>query len=287
MEILITTTRNQPPTASSFHDAARSLGHNVSYLYPESNLETQINQVEQSSKKLIVPLYTALNYCDDDLALLKTSFGGPENHFLNSPESLLKVRGKEKQIKLFSQLGLPVIESLVIEEDPNKKMNELTSLYNKSKKLIIKPFRSNNGIGIQLITEMSKAIELLEEQYKKKDQRYLIQPFIEHAYELRILYHQGKALLAYRKFSNAGSFLNNLSSGATSAKVKTSEIPIDITNNVKSIQQTTGLNYFACDFIVSNDSYWLMEVNTSPGLIKTSALYSKDLAKEVLKHEIK
>jgi len=276
MIILISTTENQPPTASLFKQEAESLGHTVDYWFPQKSKFTQ-NKFD-----LMLPLYTALNYDDSDIEEMKT-LGSTQ--FLNRPDSLLKVRGKEKQFELFKRLETPTIESLIIEGDPNLYHHELERLFLFQKKIVIKPFRGNAGIGVKLYSSLDEVIKRVQKDHHNDDQRWLIQPWQNNSGETRVLWYSGSPYLAF--FKTAGqTFHNNLSQGSSLKKLEWNQLSKDIHNMVEKIVAETELNWFAVDFLETENGPVCMEINTSPGLVHTSRFYNRSIAKEILEHEI-
>lgn len=279
MKILISTTENQPPTASLFKQEAVILGCSVDFWYP------QRAKLEVKGHNLILPLYTALNYDDSDIEEMKVLSKQNSIQFLNRPDSLFRVRGKDKQIALLNALNIPMIESLIIEGDPALFQNELEKLYLNNRKVVIKPFRGNAGIGVKLYSDMNELNQRVQTDYQANDQRWLIQPWQKNSGETRVLWYSDSPYLSF--FKTAGqNFLNNLSQGSELRKLNWNQLSIEIKNMVEKIVDETALNWFAVDFLETEDGPVCMEINTSPGLVHTSRYYERSIAKEILEHEI-
>lgn len=287
MEILITTTENQPPTAVSFHNAAKELGHNPHFIYPVTQSEKQWKELAQGDSKLLIPLYTSLNYLDEDILPLDFLLKTGSAKMLNHPYALAKTRGKDKQLKFFRQYGIPHIESLIMSGRPEQFHFELNKFFEQSNRIVIKPFRGNGGIGILFPNTINKTMKYLNKQFDGNDQRYLIQPYVIHDKEIRVLWHKNKILLAFSKDKGPKALMGNLGKGTKATIINPTELSGEISTYMGMIEEKTSLSFFAVDFILKENQLTVMEINTSPGLVLTSKLYGKDLAKEILEHEVK
>ncbi|TNF31572.1 MAG: hypothetical protein EP319_01875 [Deltaproteobacteria bacterium] len=281
MNFLISTTKNQPPTASLFRQTAVELGHEVEFWFPE---EEPLGTRDFDN---FLCFYTALNYDDSDLTQAIEALNSHPFNFLNHPASLLKVRGKDKQGDLFKSLSLPYIPSLILEGDPMVKSELVKNLFDFAGKIIIKPFRGNKGIGVSIYENLSLVEKRLQDDFLRSDQRWLIQPWMENTGEVRVLFYDNNPLLAFRKKSAEGSFLNNLGQGSMIEDIATNQVDRNLLEMCSKIAGHTGLRYFAADFLETENGPVCLEVNTSPGLIYTSKFYKRNLAKEILEHEIK
>ncbi len=281
MKILISTTKNQPPTASLFLRKVNELGHEVEFWFPESE------SLRQMRFDYLIPLYTALNYDDSDLDQILSHQDFLETNSLNAPESLRLVRGKERQMKMFEDLGLPHIFSLSIVNEPMKTRPELELLFASSGKIVVKPFRSNKGLGVSVYDDLEDLFRRLEEDFKKSDQRWLIQPWVKNKGETRILFLDSKPFLSFYKKSESDSLLNNLNQGSSITDIPLHKLDSELLEMAKSVASHTKLNWFAIDFLDTESGPVCLEVNTSPGLVLTSEFYKRDFVTEILKHEIK
>lgn len=129
--------------------------------------------------------------------------------------------------------------------------------------------------------------ERLRKDYQKGDQKWLLQPWVENSGEIRVLWLGDQPLLTYSKKQEGENLINNLNAGATAEIILEKDIPEELLNCCRLIRNKTKLNFFAVDFLLSDNGMICLEINTSPGLIHTSELYQRNLALEILKHEIK
>jgi glutathione synthase/RimK-type ligase-like ATP-grasp enzyme len=280
MKILITTTKNRPPTAALFCKAAKELGLISNFWFPQEL------PLPQEKWDLLIPLNTALDYKDVDLDQLELYSKSREVKFLNFPAAIRKVRGKERQFHFFQENHIEHIPSLIIKEHPEAYTNQLEQLFKTSRGIVLKPFRGNGGRGVNLYEGLSSIFERLQEDFENGDQRWLLQPFVENTGEVRVLWHDGHPLISYSKRRDETKLINNLKTGARAKMIKLDDIPKQLLNYCKLIQSKTGLNFFAVDFLQTASNFICLEINTSPGLVYTSDLYQRKLAYEVLKHEV-
>lgn len=280
MKILISTTNNQPPTASRFCQAAKDLGHQPTLWFPQSD------SLPREAWDFILLLSTALDYKDDDLDQVEAYIEEHSSQFLNLPSAIRMVRGKERQVQFFEENQINHIPSLVIMGDPQTFKAELENLHKTSQKIVIKPFRGNGGKGVMVYQELQSLYERLQKDYQNGDQRWLLQPWVENNGEIRVLWLGDQPLLTYAKKQEGENIINNLNAGASAKIIPEKDIPEELLNCCRLIRNKTKLNFYAVDFLHSESGMICLEINTSPGLIHTSDLYQRNLALEILKHEI-
>lgn len=222
---------------------------------------------------LIVPRTSGVLFDDWDLTLLQECIekGAFSTH---SPESIARLRDKDRQYLLLKKAGLHCLPTL-IHRGPLS-MNHLEN-FTSSEKWVVKSTRGNKGIGHQLLTS-SELIHWWEGQVKKQDQRYIIQAFYEKTCEQRLLV-LGEDQYLFQKKQGASWKKNASSSEFVAATPSENQKPY-LKHMKKVINETLGLQTFAIDFFVeqeSNHSYSILEVNAHPGMGAANAALGNEV----------
>lgn len=127
--------------------------------------------------------------------------------------------------------------------------------------VIAKPNLGTRGEGIELI-ERAGDIAKLPLPIKS----YVFQKYIPNRGDWRVIIIGGRAVGAMKRVSREGSYVNNISRGATAIK----EEDIDILNKIYDIAAKTAatfkLRFCGVDIILDDetDEYKVLEVNTAP-----------------------
>ena len=113
-------------------------------------------------------------------------------HFqISNPLSLLtSLRDKVAQIQTLHQWGVPIIPSLILRGDIDGNNHTAIQRFirqSKHSRFILKTERGNQGLGVSLINGIDSLYSWLTTLRATRDQRFILQPFIEDAQEYRIL----------------------------------------------------------------------------------------------------
>jgi len=148
-----------------------------------------------------------------------------------------------------------------------KDINEIKKFFIKNKKIIIKPIHSFGGNDIHLIRKkISKKLIL---SFIKKHGHIMCQKFLPRIKfgDKRVFLINGKICGAISRVPKKGSFLSNMSKGATPIAIKLTKSEIKISNLIAKDLKKNDIYFSGIDFI---DQKLNGDINvTSPTGLKT------------------
>ena len=148
-----------------------------------------------------------------------------------------------------------------------KDINEIKKFFTKNKKIIIKPIHSFGGNDIHLIEKkISKKLIL---SFIKKHGHIMCQKFLPRIKfgDKRVFLINGKICGAISRVPKKGSFLSNMSKGATPIAIKLTKSEIKISNLIAKDLKKNDIYFSGIDFI---DQKLNGDINvTSPTGLKT------------------
>lgn len=214
-----------------------------------------------NSEDLLLIRSSGVEFDDIDLTFAQHL----ENRGIHAAEllsSLRILRNKDQQMLYLNHLNLPIVPTWIL----RGKISQEMPWCQKSgvEKFVLKSVRGNKGIGQKLLTR-SELKTFWEDALNKNDQRYLIQPYLDSAPEIRVLalgenifYLGRKEGRDWRKNSDFASFYPY-------------PIGVDEKNTidryVSILKASLSLKVFAIDLIRDQEKNWLiLEVNGHPGL---------------------
>jgi glutathione synthase/RimK-type ligase-like ATP-grasp enzyme len=268
-----------------------NLSINVDTLNPEG-----LNQVLplQTNYDNLLNRYTSIKGYDQDLELL-TAIN--QQNCINQLKGLQISRSKMAQCTYFERNQLPSIPSLYIQgKVDNDYVRNFLQKYGE--KYITKPIRGNGGRGITFFESHKSLLSYLETCQVLKDQKFLIQPFIESKLELRLLMTNYKPFLAIKKSAELTGihFRRNLSRINEMELIDVSQLESsyqDMIQNSQNLCHDLKLKLCAIDLIVDqNNNYQFLEINSVPGWTYLEEYFqvtkeNRNITREILEHIIK
>ena len=128
-------------------------------------------------------------------------------------------------------------------------------------RFIAKPRFGSLGRGVVLV-DSEKALQDLP------DGDWIFQTFIDTACgtdkprDIRIFAAGGRVLAAVERTGAKGGIVSNVHQGGECART---EVPEAVTQTALSVIKKAGLLYGTADFLYDGSTYWLCEINASPG----------------------
>ena len=177
---------------------------------------------------------------------------------LNNPTSIRNVSEK-----LYSTSFQKFMPNTIFTKD----INEINKFFIKNKKIIIKPIHSFSGNDIHLIEKRINKNLILN--FIKKHGHIMCQKFLPKIKfgDKRVFLINGKICGAISRVPKKGSFLSNLSKGATPIATKLTKIEIKISNLIAKDLKKKDIYFSGIDFI---DQKLNGDINvTSPTGLKT------------------
>jgi len=262
-----------------------SLAFNQSNLsFPENNFLTN----KGPSSLFGLHRCTGTNFDDFDL-LFSESLLSKGIKIYNNPSSIKKIRGKDNQLLFFLQNALPHIPTLCFKGRPQKEflenLNDNFKPFQHKEKFVLKTTRGNRGLGVNLINGKSSLFSILETFWAMKDQRFILQPFIESFEEYRVFVIKNKFLGAIKKKADPSSFdfrKNCERSQGTLEFLKSENLSPAIRDLSEKAFKETGCLYLGLDIILTHDGPLLLEINTVPGFEQLEKLSKQNVAKEII-----
>lgn len=214
---------------------------------------------ELATPSLLIPRTSGIEFDDFDYFLARHL--SEQGVTLSEPLWALEtLRNKDRQMLFLQTHQFPIIPTMAL-RGPLPKV--LPWEKKGARKTVVKSIRGNKGIGHKLF-DRQELEEFWKLSLQKKDQRYILQPYIENAPEVRLLVfgeqifklgrEQGRD---WRKNSDYSSFVPYQSSH---------EDEKQFNSLIIKVRDTFGLKVFAIDLILHNSSWHLLEVNSHPAL---------------------
>ncbi len=258
---------------------AQLLGLNPNHisLYESSVIDLHVKETTKS-QEIIFHRTTGIRFDDYDLNFsIKRELEG--SSIFNPIESLATLRDKERQTLMLSSRNIPIIPTFSFRGRPSHELiDQLNSCFgNLSKKnqFIVKAIRGNQGIGVSIINGTDSLLSVLETFWGIKDQKFLIQPFIE-AREFRYFICKNKILAIIEKSTSKDFRKNSMrSSGVivpTSTNSELNSVALNCFNNC-------NLLYAGIDLLMNKDGIYILEVNPVPGFKQVEELAKINIAK--------
>jgi RimK family alpha-L-glutamate ligase len=265
--------------------------YDSSLLFNQSNLsfpENNFLTTKGHSSLFGLHRCTGTNFDDFDL-LFSQSLLNKGIKIYNNPSSIKKIRGKDNQLLFFLQNSLPHIPTLCFKGRPQKEIIEKLTDYFRpfqhKEKFVLKTTRGNRGLGVNLINGKSSLFSILETFWAMKDQRFILQPFIESFEEYRVFIIKNKFLGAIKKKTDPSSFdfRKNCERSHGALKFLKSE---NLSPTIRDLSEKTfkeaGCLYLGLDIILTNDGPLLLEINTVPGFAQLETVSEQNVAKEII-----
>jgi RimK family alpha-L-glutamate ligase len=222
---------------------------------------------DKLANSLVIHRITGIKFDDYDLAY--SSHLENQGATIFNPLNILKTfRDKELQALTLSSNDLPVIPSYSFRGRPTEKtideISNLFSSFNTNEKFVLKSIRGNQGIGVNLIEGTNSLFSILETFWAIKDQKFILQPYLQGGREFRIFTTGSEILGSLEKKKSDFDFRNNLT--RSEARYLTdSQLSSKIKNTVEKIIEKTNIEYAGIDLIELDDYIFILEVNPVPG----------------------
>ncbi len=183
---------------------------------------------------------------------------------------------KEYTKKVLSSAGLPLIKSVLITKGDN--------LYEKVKELnfpiMVKPVSEGSSLGMAKVSNIDELVKAVFEASKYK-QDIMLEEYLEGiSATVGILEKDGETfateILEFRPHTEWYDYEAKYTKGMTDFIIP-AEISDDMTKKVKEVSMQ-AFKVCGCsgvsrvDFLIANDTPYILEVNTSPGMTDTSDL---------------
>lgn len=261
---------------------AKKLKYNHSWLNPYQ-YQLATNE-EYSDIKEFGGLYfhrtTGIRY--DDFDLLVSQHHHNSGYKITNPITTLgPFRNKDGQALFFANHKLPSLPTLAYRGALNEYCWDTLSAFSKNQKYVLKMVRGNQGIGVNLINGLQSLKSLLETFHAIKDQKFIIQPFIEHKREWRVFILKNEIIGIVERTLGANDFRGN-SKRSSGKMIKA--LSADIKKEILRGTQLSGMDYCGVDIIDDGKRFYFLEFNPVPGFEQIEKLSGLNIARELLIH---
>lgn len=269
-------------TTKRLMSEARKLKYSTTWFNPYQHLlsynQKSVTTIENKNNNFYFHRTTGIRYDNFDLSV--AGFHQLKGYKITNPIQSLEIfRDKDRQSLFLAQHKLSSIDSINYRGELNELYWDIISSLSPNQKFIIKMARGNQGIGVNLVNGIQSLKSLLETFHALKDQKFIIQPFIEHKKEWRVFVIKNKIVSIIERTIGNGDFRGNSKrSKAKCIKKISSEIEAEILRGV----QLSGLDYCGVDIISDANNFYFLEINAVPGFEQLEELSGINIAKELL-----
>ena len=230
--------------------------------------KSYLNRKLVIKKQVILGRYSGVRFDDYDLLYMKNEKrNGSVVH--NCPEKVSTFRQKCSQVLFFQENNIPHIDTITLRGLYKKK--ELKSIISQEfvtqswdqSTFLVKMTRGNQGRGITLIKGIDSLVSFNETFNALKDQRYIIQPYLNIEKEYRVLIINNVIQGALEKEIDDDFRAN--SKRCKSIFINTSSMPKDLIEIVQKCINKSGLFYSGIDVAFISNEYRIIEINSNPG----------------------
>ena len=218
----------------------------------------------------------------DDFDLLVSQQLENQNHIVTNPLEAIKLfRQKDQQAIFFNQNKLNSIPTISYRGELTQDFWSSIVQLSKKEKYILKMIRGNQGIGVNYIEGLKSLKSLLETFHALKDQRFIIQPFIEHKKEWRIFIIKGEVIATIEKTISAKDDFRGNSKRSIGKLIQ--KLPPTLEQLALLSFQHSKLDYAGIDILENGTGeYFILEINAIPGFKQVEELSKINIAKELI-----
>lgn len=276
LNIIVSSLNPELFTTKRLMGEATKLKHSALYINP---YQFQVPLKSQKMGGLYFHRTTGTNY--DDFDLVVTKHHADMGMTVTNPiEALSLFRTKDSQSLFFNFHKIPSIKTMLYRGVLTEEMKQSLSDLSKNGKYILKMSRGNQGIGVNFLESKKSLMSILETFHAMRDQRFMIQPFVEHTREWRLFIVRGEVLACIEKKISSEDFRGN-SKRSTAKYLK--KIPAEIESIALHAFSKSHLHYAGIDLLETKDKKILvLEVNAIPGFEQAEELSGRNLARELL-----
>lgn len=264
-------------TTKRFLEESKKLNYSqISYLNP---LDFSIPQTFEELEGIFLHRSTGVNFDDFDL-LIAQHFEHSGLRISNPLSAIFNFRNKDTQALFLRSQNIPTINSLVFRGPLSEDLKAKLAALAKNQQYVLKTNRGNQGIGVSFINGLTSLYSVLETLKAMRDQKFLIQPFIEHQKEYRLLIIKNEIHAVIEKTIEEGDFRGN--SKRTKATLITQLDP-ELKDLAHKCFEISGLDYAGLDILRdTSGQYHLVEINSVCGFEQVETLSGLNIAREII-----
>jgi glutathione synthase/RimK-type ligase-like ATP-grasp enzyme len=182
----------------------------------------------------------------------------PKQKLINPLEVLKLFRSKPQQYLWMESENIPLLPWLSLKGSSVLTIEKFFRLYPE---VVVKPTIGQGGWGITILNWMQFKSWWKKKQ-AKKDEQYLIQPFMRGVQELRYFFIKNGPSYVLERQATTGSVANFKRQGvARLASPRT-----EIINQLEELVEKSGALYGAIDLFFDGKNISILELNSVPGI---------------------
>lgn len=217
-------------------------------------------------------------YDDYDL-IVSRHFEDTGLQITNPLNALSEFRSKDLQALFFQRNLLPAVPSILYRGALNENYWEEITRLSRSENYILKMVRGNQGTGVNLLNGAQSLKSLLETFHALKDQKFLIQPYVEHKKEWRVFVVKGDILGVIERTISPSDFRGN-SKRSKGKFLK--KLPTQLHEKIHKAVELSKLDYCGIDLMDAKQGPVFLEINAVPGFEQMEELSGLNIAKELI-----
>ncbi len=225
---------------------------------------------------LVIPRIGSLT--DDHMLSIALAMESAGFKTVNSYASLTRVRNKLNCLVEMTRAGIPVLPFALVRL-PFSLKSEINGLGGLP--VLVKFIRGSQGVGVMKTTDSASASALVNAFNRLGFDVYL-EKFVtdRRKSDLRFLLVKGEVIASMRKKVQRGEYRGNVHLGAEPIKYTASDAEIDL---VVRVSKLFGLGLCGIDVLKTSRGLFVLEVNSSPGLVGISEATGRNIADEILR----
>jgi len=209
-----------------------------------------------------------------DLELIDTLMKQGYQKFFNSLECLKVCRRKSTQFKFFHEIGIPCLPWFHLDQINSM---ELLGFFSKNsdRPYLIKPDRGQGGIGIEVVSER----QIINRKADQLDLDFIVQPYINGAEEFRVFFIKNNEPITLRREKTPHAIAANFRQNGSAEWTRTPEFISEI---LQKLLIHLPMHYGALDILKIKNQYWVLEVNSAPGIEQLEMITGKNITRLLL-----
>jgi len=209
-----------------------------------------------------------------DLTLIESLMKHGYQKFLNNLDCLKVCRRKSTQFRFFLEIGIPHLPWFHLDQINSMEIRAFFSS-NRHGPFLIKPDRGQGGIGLEVVSEK----QIMKMKTDQKDLDFIVQPYLDGAEEFRVFFIENNERFTLRREKTPHAIAANFRQNGSATWIETPEF-IEVL--LAKLLSHLPLHYGAIDILKIQNQYWVLEVNSVPGIEQLEMVTGKDIAKMLL-----
>ncbi|ATH08266.1 hypothetical protein BIY24_09985 [Halobacteriovorax marinus] len=284
MKILVISKNSQLYSSARLLAEAQSLGLESKHqdIYQSSHW----TENERSSSTVVFNRYSGILFDDYDLQLCQ-SWKNKGSLILNPIEELQIFRDKLSSHIFLNNLELSCIPTRAIRGALSREEIEEVIDFNDipgqcPNEYIIKPTRSNKGLGMSLCRGIDSLYTQLESYYHFGDQRFIIQPRMRGIREYRLFFIEDQIIGAFEKHAKRQDEFRLNAQRSECFAIEPENLSEELISFFQTIRRNTHLFYGGIDILETENQFFILEVNPCPGFETLEEVCRVNVAKELI-----